>query len=102
MASSKEYLALKNYLHNNLGFSKEDLRQMMKEIIRDAAIQAIKDYFETNDFLERVRRGFHRTNHYYSGRNDEFTQCIEKVGKKIIEAELGKRLKISLVEENKG
>lgn len=49
MSKSKEYKAIKNYIHNDLKLSREVLIDIVKEEVRDIAIKVIKNTYGTND-----------------------------------------------------
>ena len=53
---SKEYIAMKNFLHNELKISKKDINSLITEVIEDEVKIYLKRFFESNDkdFLNKV------------------------------------------------
>ncbi len=63
MASKNDKWSLfKNYLHNELGITKEDIREWLEEAVREEARKLIADTLKSNDIRNRIdvaMREFH-------------------------------------------
>jgi len=46
---TKEYLAVKNFVHNELGLTKEDFISLMKEAVREEAKAFVQRKFQDSD-----------------------------------------------------
>jgi hypothetical protein len=56
MSRTPEYTALKNYIHNTCGISKDDMGAIVKGVIRDIVEERMKDHMQTNAFGVLVRK----------------------------------------------
>lgn len=55
MASKNDKWSLfKNYLHNELGITKEDIREWLEEAVREEARKLIADSFKSYDIRDRI------------------------------------------------
>lgn len=88
---SDKYIMFRNFLYNELGITKQDIREWTKEAVFEVADKYIKNSFSYGKFemwLERVLR------ERYSG---EFKKDIMKG----VAMELSKHLEINLKERKK-
>ena len=54
--SNEKYNMFKNFLHNELGISREDIREWIKEAVADEARKIIKKTFDDFDVQSEARR----------------------------------------------
>lgn len=55
MATKNDKWSLfKNYLHNELGITKEDIREWLEEAVREEARKLIADSFKSYDIRDRI------------------------------------------------
>lgn len=55
MASKNDKWSLfKNYLHNELGITKEDIREWLEEAVQEEARKLIADSFKSYDIRDRI------------------------------------------------
>lgn len=83
MASKNDkWLFFKNYLHNELGITKEDIREWLEDAVKQEAKNLINQSFKQFD-LEKIARGIVRDeiNCLYKDYN-----LREKVYKKVIDS----------------
>lgn len=52
MSKSKEYKAIKNYIHNELKLTKEDIREIMIPIIREEVKRVFHKYYGNDVSLD--------------------------------------------------
>ncbi len=84
MASKNDKWSLfKNYLHNELGITKEDIREWLEEAVREEARKLIANSFKSYDIRSRidaVMREFH-------GRDEKTlkTEIAREVANRILE-----------------
>lgn len=82
MASKNDKWSLfKNYLHNELGITKEDIREWLEEAVREEARKLIADSFKSYDIRNRIDAAIR-----------EFHGCGEKSLKTEIAREVANRI----------
>lgn len=52
MSGSKQYKSVKNYIHNELGLSKEDIREMIKLEVKKEAMRCFKNTYGNDTDVE--------------------------------------------------
>lgn len=52
MSKSKEYKAIKNYIHNELGFTKEDIIKEVKPFIKEIVKNCMNNTYGNNNCIE--------------------------------------------------
>lgn len=60
MASEKEYKAVKNFLHNTNQCSREQVKELLREVIHDIAQDEVNRFLETNTFLDIIAQSIQR------------------------------------------
>lgn len=83
------YKALKNYLHNTLGFSRAELAQMVRDAIKLQVKDSIERYVQTNKFREE----------YYRQYEWHFKQNLFEI-KLFIAQEIAKQYKVTITPTN--
>jgi len=51
-----KWLMFKNYMHNELGISKEDIRQWIEDAVKEQAERMVKNEFDSFDARDIVRK----------------------------------------------
>ena len=84
-----KWLMFKNYMHNELGISKEDIRQWIKDAVKEQAERMVKNEFDSFDVKTIVNR-IVMNDSYFGSKSlkreitDEVTkQLMEKINLKI-------------------
>lgn len=52
MSKSNKYKAVKNYIHNELGLSKEDIREMIKPEIKEQVMRCFRNTYGNDTDIE--------------------------------------------------
>lgn len=79
--SNEKYNMFKNFLHNELGISREDIREWIKEAVADEARKIIKKTFDDFDVQSEARGEMRRM---ISSRYSEVYQDIINASVKIM------------------
>lgn len=91
MSRSKEYKAVKNYIHNELGLSKEDIREMIKPEIKNEVMRCFKNTYGRDTDIEGWIRHMVK---------DEITRyrynMVENAVKEIVRQEVSENLVIEI------
>jgi len=84
-----KWLMFKNYMHNELGISKEDIRQWIEDAVKEQAERMVKNEFDSFDVKTIVNR-IVMNDSYFGSKSlkreitDEVTkQLMEKINLKI-------------------
>ena len=93
---NKEYIALKNLIHNELGISKEDIKSLVEQAVKSEVESFIKRYFQQNeknlnDLAERTVKSFldkAKFEYSYSTFQNNFIKEVSKVISKKIELKI--------------
>ena len=92
---NKEYIAVKNLIHNELKLTKEDLRQIIIQCVRDEAKSQVKQYMQQDPDLDKTikEQVFKEITNALTGRTydrarDEFFKSIG--------IEVARQLKVTL------
>lgn len=89
MSKSREYLAIKNFVHNELGLSKEDFISLLKKAVADEArayvkraMQSDPEKYVDNIVRQEVAR---ETKNLISGRtfSNSSRELMQTIGKEI-------------------
>ena len=84
MASKNDKWSLfKNYLHNELGITKEDIREWLKEAVREEARKLIADSFKSYDIRNRIDEAIKEFHGW--GEKPLKTEIAREVANKILE-----------------
>ena len=73
----------KNYLHNELGITKEDIREWIEEAVREEARKLIADSFKSYDIRDRIDAAIKDFNGW--GEKPLKTEIAREVANRIIE-----------------
>ena len=73
----------KNYLHNELGITKEDIREWIDEAVRDEARKLVEQSFETYSLRARIDDAIKDINFW--GETNLKTAISNEVAKRIFE-----------------
>lgn len=63
-----KWLMFKNYMHNELGITKEDIRQWVQEAVEEQAERMVKKEFDNFD-VNRVVQRIITDDQYYGSKN---------------------------------
>lgn len=89
MSRSKEYKAVKNYIHNELGLSRDDIREIMIPLIKKEVNRVFQYTYGDDVSLENLIRNMV---------NDEIKQrnfnIVKLLCKEVIKDELAGRIEI--------
>lgn len=84
MASKNDKWSLfKNYLHNELGITKEDIREWLEEAVREEARKLIADSFKSYDIRDRIDDAI-KEFHGWGGKTLK-TEIARELANKILE-----------------
>ena len=61
-----KWLMFKNYMHNELGITKEDIRQWIEDAVQEQAERLVKNEFKSFDVHRVVQRIISDENYYGS------------------------------------
>jgi hypothetical protein len=75
----KKWLMFKNYMHNELGITKEDIRQWVQEAVEEQAERMVKNEFSKFD-VHKVVQKIITDDQYYGSKNlkRDITQELTK------------------------
>ena len=94
MSRSKEYKAVKNYIHNELGLSRDYIREIMIPLIKEEVNRVFRNTYGDDVSLENWIRNMV---------NDEIKQrdfnIVKLLCKEVIKDELAGRLEIMIKEK---
>ena len=94
MSRSKEYKAVKNYIHNELGLSRDYIREIMIPLIKEEVNRVFRNTYGDDVSLENWIRNMV---------NDEIKQrdfiIVKLLCKEVIKDELAGRIEIMIKEE---
>lgn len=78
MAASKEYLALKNFLHNTCGVSREEIKGIVKEAVKEMVRDAVARRMATVEGQSSVREAvFHYLKWHINPLRDAIYDMVE-------------------------
>ena len=78
-----KWLMFKNYMHNELGITKEDIRQWIEDAVKEQAERLIKNEFSTFDVQNVVRKIIYKDE--YFGSKSLKQEISNEVAKQILE-----------------
>ena len=94
MSRSKEYKAVKNYIHNELGLSRDYIREIMIPLIKEEVSRVFRNTYGDDVSLENWIRNMV---------NDEIKQrdfnIVKLLCKEVIKDELAGRIEIMIKEK---
>ncbi len=93
--SENKWLMFKNYLHNELGITKDDIRSWVKDAVIDASETHIAQYFASNPIERTLEKKVEKFMCGPYGR-DFKTKLVKQVG-----SELAKRVSVTLSKEER-
>jgi len=80
-----KWLMFKNYMHNELGITKEDIRQWISEAVQEQAERMVQNEFNNFDIQKTVKRMITEDKYFGSEnlkkeiRNEVADQLLEKL-----------------------
>lgn len=83
MEKENKWLMFKNYMHNELGITKEDIRQWIKESVQEQADKLAKNEFDNFDVHRVVQRVI--TDDKYFGSKNLRRDISQEISKQIME-----------------
>jgi hypothetical protein len=103
--SKKEYKKIKNYLHNDLGISKEFIREIIITYINNNIEYFIKSYFELNNIENLVKNIIKKEMEVCLGKDssfdpyniDYFKKYVVNIIKEDLQKQFLNKFKVSLV-----
>ena len=74
---SEKYKMFKQFMHNELGITKEDIREWVKESVREEAAKMVAKTYEDFDVKREIREVFNSP--YNSIRKDLVNACAAEI-----------------------
>lgn len=85
----KDYKSIKNYIHNELNISKEEIRDLIKESVKEEARKIVHETFEHYNVKEFIEKFIFEEN-WFGGINKKmFNERITEEVAKIISKDIG-------------
>ncbi|RKU69615.1 hypothetical protein DWW91_11525 [Parabacteroides sp. AF17-3] len=94
MSKSKEYKAIKNYIHNDLGISKQILIDIIKEEVRKIVIEVMKSTYGANNVESIVKQALRQE---ILGNRSEVGWAFEIAVREMMQEIVKSEFKISIV-----
>lgn len=77
-----KYIMFKNFLHNELGITKEDIQEWIESAIKEEAIKVVKKTFGDLDIEREARRAINDSIH--SGYSDIRKEIIQAAAREVL------------------
>ena len=77
-----KWLMFKNYMHNELGITKEDIRQWIEDAVKEQAERMVKNEFDSFDVRDIVKKII--TDDSYYGSKSLKREITDELGKQIM------------------
>jgi hypothetical protein len=91
----EKYTLLRNYIHNELGITKADIKMWVEDSARQTTERLIKDYLSQNNQQEIIRNTVKGViGAAYSGKWHNFEESVKSEVTKAIAAEIKNRFSI--------
>lgn len=82
ISTKEKWQMFKNFMHNDLGISKEDIREWIDEAIKEQARLIVEQTFKKTDIQEVIERAIYSNNWY--GRREAFVEDVRNRAAKIL------------------
>ena len=90
-AKNDKWVMFRNYMANELGITKDDVREWIKDAIRDEVKSVVAHSYGRCDIEEMIRRTI--TNYDFYGRDKGFNEDVKKITAAILASNLEIRIK---------
>lgn len=82
ISTKEKWQMFKNFMHNELGISKEDIREWIDEAIKEQARLIVEQTFKKTDIQEVIERAIYNSN--WSGRRETFVEDVRNRAAKLL------------------
>ena len=83
--SNDKWLMFKNYMHNELGISKEDVRQWLKEAVEEEAERLVAQEYGKFDIGKAIERSIYENRLFWTSEKTLAKEIRQELCSKILE-----------------
>lgn len=82
ISTKEKWQMFKNFMHNDLGISKEDIREWIDEAIKEQARLIVEQTFKKTDIQEVIERAIYNSS--WNGRREVFVEDVRNRAAKLL------------------
>lgn len=102
--ASPEYLALKNHLHNTLGFNREEIKKLIMEVVENTVKDAVRQYLASKNlahFICQHAKGYNKWARLEDDIRHAYDKALQDAVTKAVNEKFSLDIQLKAQNENK-